>query len=455
MRILRYCPFDCRTLLWQQADGRFVLTVCVKGTYRFAPGRETELVAFEGPGNPGAPTPQAPTDSDPPCPTDKRNGLADPLTPSELVPYKAKVDVILVGSAFAPKNEPIDALVVRLCIGRLDKSVGVIGDRVWVSGPYGLEPGAPKPFASLPLAPELAPRTPENPDRFDITRPAEKGALALPNLEAVDDEAPEIQHAVFGPLSLAARSRRSRVTAKGLEWVQNYAAQPMPEGFDYAFFNVAPQDQQIDELGAEATLALENLSPTYPRLETHLPSMHPAAFVVSSKGGSTALVPLACDTVWIDTDRERVTLTWRGFFAVPTPEIESLGTLVVVASSVDGPPRAHDIELLVRAMSADPTGRRADAGSDDSAARATSVPRSVAPRRSSSQVVDDVSTIEVDTVTVPGAFAASVDADAAVQPPGSAEGKPGGQRTPEVSDDPSTLVKDGRGGGGPSPGVRS
>jgi hypothetical protein len=372
----------------------------------------------------------------------RANGLADPLTPSEVVPYKARVDVILVGSAYAPTDEAVDALVARLCIGRLDKSIGVIGDRVWVSGPYGLEPGAPKPFRSLPLAAELAPRTAENPGGFNIARPPEKGALALPNLEAVDDEALDIQHAAFGPLSAAAWSRRSRVTAEGSEWIQNYASRPMPEGFDYAFFNVAPQDQQIDELGAEATLVLENLLSTHPRIETRLPSMHPTAFVVASEGASADLVPLACDTVWIDTAREKMTLTWRGFVAVPTEDAERLSTLVVVASSKDRAPRAQDIELLVRAIDVDERAQRAQGVADDGSPRSALTSPSASATGSSPQtVIDDVSTLEVDPSTVPDGSVTSAARNPSTEQSRSTEGGARGTGLAEVADDPSTLVK--------------
>jgi hypothetical protein len=403
-----------------------VVTVCAKGTYRLVPGREAELVA--------APLPDTARRG----PSLEQSALPDAIavTQADLVPYKAKVDVLLVGSAFAGTAQPVEALVARLCIGRLDKSVGVIGDRIWVNGPYGLEPSAPKPFKSLALSAELAPRTPDNPGGFDIARRPEKGALALPNLEAVDDESLEGQYAAFGPLTPTAASRASRVTEDGWAWIANLGSQPMPPGFDYSFFNIAPLDQRLDELGSDAKLLLENLSPKHPRLETHLPSTHPTAFVVPPHTGRAAPLALTCDTVWIDTDREVMTLTWRGCLTLSTASTEKQGTVVIVASSKEHAARAQDIELLVRAIDDEGQGPVADARLRVTVPSPSSAPRGHAPQ----PVLEEPSTMEMDPVTLPDGLVVSTVDDVAPTHGGSADGEPRGRNVLEVADDPSTLV---------------
>ena len=167
----------------------------------------------------------------------------------------------------------------------------------------------------------------------------------------------------------------------------------MPNGFDYSFFNVAPRDQQLDAIGADATLVLENLSTKHARLESRLPSLHPHAFRVPVLGGPGVPIHLACDTVWIDTDRATLTLTWRGCVPIPAVERDALGTVVVVASSKDGAMRAHDVELLVRSL---------DVPGPPPVSPGRSVAQRASPHQATVQqaMADDPTTRELEPITL-------------------------------------------------------
>src|SRR6185436_20451978 len=67
-------------------------------------------------------------------------------------------------------------------------------------------------------------------------------------------------------------------------------------------------------------LVLENLHRDHERLVTRLPGLRPRARLEA--GGSQREIPLACDTLWIDTDRAICTLTWRGFVPLQVPDDE-------------------------------------------------------------------------------------------------------------------------------------
>jgi hypothetical protein len=251
--------------------------------------------------------------------------------PSELVPYKPRADVILVGSAYAPDAQPVDALVARLTLGELDKAIGVIGDRVWIDGPDGLEPSPPRPFRSMPLAYERSSRAPENPNGFDLARAPVLGAPALPNLEAADDEIGGDRTVGFGPVSREASARRALLQAGGRAFVEGGERGPVPPGFDFAYYNAAPRDQQIDVVRPGTALVLVNLNREHARLETKLPAVRPKAFLVPADVERGIEIALRCDTVWVDTDRALLTLSWRGILSVETPDEDALGTLVVAA----------------------------------------------------------------------------------------------------------------------------
>ena len=319
MRLVLLCPFSAGTVVWHAQSGAPTLTVCVRGTFALTPGREAELADV-----------QEPVSADRHLDDDARASL---YTASDLVPYKPRVDVVLVGSAFAPAHQPVDALVARVSLDGLDKSIGVIGDRVWIDGPDGPEPSAPRPFTRMPLRYERAARAPDNPLGFDLTRAPVPGALALPNLEAADDEIGLARTVGFGPVLPSASARRGLLGPDGRAWMEGGGRTPAPAGFDFAFYNAAPRDQQMDLVHAGGSLVLENLSPKYPRLETRLPTVRPKAFLVPGELDRGIEIALRCDTVWIDTDRGLLTLSWRGFLVVQSAQEEALGALVVAAES--------------------------------------------------------------------------------------------------------------------------
>lgn len=333
MRTVQLCPFAIGSVLWQAQGGAWTLTVCVRGTFAIARGRDAPLADA-----------QEPLAVDRSFGDDPRSSL---YTASDLALYKPRVDVLLVGSAFAQGRAPVEALIARLTLAELDKSIGVIGDRVWMDGADGPEPSAPLPFTVMPLRYERAARARDNPFGFDLARPPLAGALALPNLEAADDEIGRVRTIGFGPISPSAPARRSLLTPESVAWIDAGFRGPAPASFDFNFFNAAPRDQQIDSVPEGATLILENMSPAHARLEARLPSMRPKAFLVPPEGDRGAEIAMRCDTVWIDTDRALMTLTWRGLASVATGDEDDVGAIVVAAEAKDRTIEFAQIERLV------------------------------------------------------------------------------------------------------------
>jgi hypothetical protein len=107
----------------------------------------------------------------------------------------------------------------------------------------------------------------------------------------------------------------------------------VPAGFDFAFYNAAPRDQQIDVVRPGTSLILENLNPRHARLETRLPTVRPKAFLVPEDLDRAVDIALRCDTVWIDADRALMTMSYRGYLSVPTPDDDALGMIVVAAEA--------------------------------------------------------------------------------------------------------------------------
>jgi len=334
MKILPLCPFPVLPLPWEASPGLSMLTVVVKATYLLAPGREPEP----------APT-QEPLGGDRLWDVAPGAGL---FCPSDWAPQKARAEVLLVGHAYAPQGHPVDTLIARLQIAGVSKAVRVGGDRLWVRGPAGPVPSRPALFARMALSDDRAPRSPASPFGVVAGAPRE-GKLAVPNLDPSS----------FAPVAPAAPARRALVDDAGFAWAYRLHG-PAPAGFSFAFFNAAPWDQRTDELRPGAPVRLENLHPAHPVLETWLPEARPRAFVATPGSAGMREMALVCDTVWIDSDRGLMVLSYRGVVEMARAEID-LGALAVAVASRAAP----DVEREVAAALGVAPAQAAGAGGAD------------------------------------------------------------------------------------------
>src|SRR5262249_42320058 len=134
------------------------------------------------------------------------------------------------------------------------------------------------------------------------------------------DRQPTIPPVGFGPLPPSWPERADKLPRSAPGWTMDALREdPLPEDFDAAYFNVAPRDQQLDELLDSERIVLENLHPEPPRLPTRLPGLHPLAFM-DRPGRAAERIAMRADLLWIDTDWRRCTLTWRGQVLLDSPD---------------------------------------------------------------------------------------------------------------------------------------
>jgi hypothetical protein len=291
-------PFAATTFLWRGRRGELQCSVIVKTTYLLRQGT--------------CPVADRP---DPIWTTDlywESSPLRSVRVPSDLAPLKHAPEVTLVGHAYSPDGEPRDHLAVRLAVGDIDKSLDVFPPRG-----FSLDGALEVNTATrMPLGYERAAGGPdtENPVGVDTEVLDERGVRHAPSVlhaghsyERLDDIA---LPAGFGPIAAVWPARVQRLRREDLFWLGEPAVKPMPHGFDSRFFQVAPLDQWLTEpLRSDERIVLENLVPNRERLVTNLKAMVPHAAVVMWKTMQVSLTP---DTLFIDTDRAIVTLTWRG-----------------------------------------------------------------------------------------------------------------------------------------------
>jgi hypothetical protein len=303
MEVVSISPLRVGSLVWQAKPGAWVLTVVCKATFTLAQS-ESPLAAEQ----------EAPNEDDTYWNDDPRRSLH---SAADLVPFKVRADVLLVGHAFAPAKRPVRSLVARMLIGDVDKSIEIVSDRHF-SQDGKLHDGPL--FTRMSLAYERALGGPDTTNPVGIRRDTRDayGKMTVPNLQppgiVVASPGDSFDPIGFGPIAPIWPSRIERLGRHASRSsLRALLATPLSDDIDPSFFNAAPLDQQLGGLRDNERIVLENLHPDHPRLVTSLPGVHPRAFIEGRSGGPLAL-PMNADTLFIDTDRALCSLTWRGSF---------------------------------------------------------------------------------------------------------------------------------------------
>ena len=289
------------TLVWQPRPSTYWVTVVSKLTFVIRPQElgladEQEPIVFQ----------------DAFWNDDSNRSLA---ATADLIPSKARCDVVVVGQAYAPAGKPVRSLVVRIGFETIDKSMELVMDRS-IGADGTIYQG--QRFARLPMSYERTASGPQNPVGVRHGARDSYGRSPLPNIVPVgkgEDMAGPFEPIGFGPIA-PHWPQRSRVLPVGRS-PQKLLAEPMPENFDFSFFNMAPLDQQCEELPLNGALLLENLHCDHPIVGATLPGLEPRV-TVERRGGSER-PKLRADTLLVDSDRGLVTLTFRGHFPIEHP----------------------------------------------------------------------------------------------------------------------------------------
>lgn len=290
-------PFRVASLLWQPHAGAFALTVVCKATFLLLPG-EARL----------APEQDPPNEDDNYWDDDASRSLH---APCDLVPFKPRVDVLLTGNACAPGHAPVRALLARLGVGAIDKSIAVFGERSFAPDGQIREGSG---FTRMPLRYERAAGGPGTVNPVGMRWDGAPDVALVPNLQpagvSITRRSDAIAPVGFGAIAPWWPERQRKLGRHLREAPRDWVAAPLPPDLDPGFFNAAPADQQLDHLRDDERIMLENVHPELPRLSTALPGLRPRARALRS--GATEDVPLRADTLWIDADRGVCAVLWRG-----------------------------------------------------------------------------------------------------------------------------------------------
>jgi len=301
-----------------EPTGRELLVVVVKGTFRI-PAQSGEPLRLH---EEQAPLVMSDVFFGEP-------GLSAPSYEMDFAPRKHRCDVLLNATAYAPEGRPVTRVTVGARVGSWSKSFDVVGDRVWEAGLGGIGASATTPFVQMPISYDRAfggtDNKSENPADHDayMLNPVGRGFHKQLKSEWVDGSplpnTEETGHAVswvdgkYRPMSFGVIGRhwepRYRYAGTYDQHWLDHVFPFLPADFDEQYYQAAPLDQQMSKPMGEQLVTLLNLTPDG-RREFLLPHFD-APIHVFPKRGEREEITAHSDTVVIEPDLERVTITWR------------------------------------------------------------------------------------------------------------------------------------------------
>lgn len=243
---------------------------------------------------------------------------------ADLVGRKPATDILLNGTAYAPRGLPVTEFLVSLRVGMMKKSIKVVGDRTWQRGMFGTRPSPPEPTAKVPLVYERAyggyDQTDPDPanHRIDARNPVGCGLVTMagqpvPNFTYPQGRMDKDGPAGFGAVASFWSPRRELGGTYDEAW--RHSQFPLlPEDWDPRTLLCSPADQRQDGyLEGGQLVELENLTPDGV-LRFALPRINLRFRTRIDRRIEKHSSQLA--TVIIEPDHPRVILIWQSVLMV-------------------------------------------------------------------------------------------------------------------------------------------
>jgi hypothetical protein len=305
-----------------EPTGRESLVVVVKGTFRIPQrGEPLDRIALA---DQQLPLVMADTFTGEP-------GWSAPVYEAEFPLRKPRCDVLLHGCAYAPGGRPTTGFEAGIQIGGWSKRIAVVGARHWDCGVATLRATPAVPFVKQVISYDVAfggiDNRHDDPGKHDacMANPVGKGfhkhlrkewvdGQPLPNTEepghAVADTDGKYKPMAFGPVGRGWQPRSSFAGTYDDEWLDKHFPF-LPPDFDERYHQAAPRDQQLP-LGFTAgprEVLLTNLTADGV-CRFALPHLV-APVHVFPKRGERENYSANLDTIVIEPDEQRFTMTWR------------------------------------------------------------------------------------------------------------------------------------------------
>ena len=264
LSLVNETPLEAAMMLWEDAESGARLTVILKGTFVIEPNGVARLA----------------DEQHPILTADEEDPASLVRFESDMVPFKPRADVVLVGCAYAPHGQPVTELDVRIRLGKLEKKIRVFGDRKWYfPSRFAMVPemSQPEPFVKMDLGydrafggidPAAAFYCKENLAGIGFIGKKTKDSVhekPLPNLEDPDDliKSWKTRPKPVG-FGFYGREWAPRLGHAGTydEQHQKERAPAPPLDFSCALYNGAHPDLQVEGyLHGDEPVELEHLTP--------------------------------------------------------------------------------------------------------------------------------------------------------------------------------------------------
>jgi hypothetical protein len=245
--ITNHTPYKAKSTWGRSKDGVHEWIVAVKGTFDIKPGGHLRLA----------------DEQIEPLLLPEYNGEAGVSSlryDADLVAPKPTTDVVLNGTAYAPKGRPSTDFLVSLRVGRIHKVIRVIGNRRWRRGLFGFKPSRAERITELPIIYERAyggyDHTDPDPKkhRMDTRNPVGCGVVAksnhrleqpLPNFQYPKGSIEKAGPAGFGAIDSFWSPRRELAGTYDKAWEQTRLPL-LPMDWDPRSLLCSPVDQRSD-----------------------------------------------------------------------------------------------------------------------------------------------------------------------------------------------------------------
>lgn len=313
MELLNATKMQAGYTMGMKPDGSEMLVVAVKGTFlipqdeKNAQLAEKQVPLVEADVATGAP------------------GFSAPLYESDYAAGKPECDVLLNGSAYAPRGRATESVSVTMRVGILSKSFEVVGDRVWQRG----RATGPRPFTVMPISynnafggtdachPDAKYHRTYLPNHAGIGFHEKNSTnyidgTPLPNTQELGRPVTQ-PHGNYRPMAYGTLGRawEQRVKLAGTydqQWLDNKAPF-LPDDFDELYYQAAPADQRIQHPKGGEVVELINLTPEG-YVKFGLPEQTVPVEFFLKKADNTE-VEAVMDTIVIEPDQQRLMVTWR------------------------------------------------------------------------------------------------------------------------------------------------
>jgi hypothetical protein len=346
------------------AENKPALTIILKGTFAIPKASEGVKIAKI------ANKQLAIVDDD--IPYNKNDPQSSVVLESDKAPFKPKTDIVLVGKAYAPEGKPCKSLIATLKVGPIKKSVCIFGNRYWDYIDPITTMGIPaisetEPFTEMPIVYELAyGGIDENAKKTSVNwckeNPIGQGFIAektvasidrkpLPNIEDPNnlitswDTKPFPMGFGFFPKNAYPRIKYAGTfeDITDSEGKKQPATQ-MPKDFDFAFYNGAHPDLQVEGyLQGNEEVELINLSKkgnAHFYLSGIKPNIKITKFAETIDWGNenldveriptkTETISAVLDTLVFLPDEDIFYQVWRGLCPLQNLDIEEIKSIEI------------------------------------------------------------------------------------------------------------------------------